>query len=814
MRPLHRLSTALIVGFLTLVFACASDDDETAGPGNPTDPGTAEALAGYWDAGDEASAALGEANDLWEAFALLAEDPAADPAVVLVAAFDFAAACSTAADRLTAWYDLEQAVEPYGGGKAMFTAEARETALRVLATAAAAATTSGEGLIVGWQTLGGLLGLREALADPEGTLPVDGILAEALADRLDVRDAAVTAAILADDDHDGLLPLGAIAGASPAERAATYADLDPNDPVKRACRAAVPRWDADERGASLALLERAARGNLRLFGEVRAGGTPLGDLLAHLTGAAEAAPAAHDLTFDLRDAATAEPVAGSAVLVLFRQGQPAEAPRIALLTDVSAQMVADLPAGTYDVLALAAGWARAVTCGLVTEPGLVVPLSLSHLEQQPLVLEAVDGPAMAGAGARVDLQAIAASASGDPLRFEWSVHGGPFASLLPAGPACAFTPTTAGDYTAVVTVRDNHGHALTDSATIAVKPFAVTVFRTDFLNEQVADYHLNPGELDTLQLWVANRGDNDVVGTARVTGKGGLVVDHMSGEWTLDAGRQTRWKIPVQVPVDWDQPRAYLDFAFTVDGETLVQELDYRVDFYVELAAISSPVTSRIVTVSGTVANPSLALAKLVIDRDRNHVYDLQLTDGAFEQAVILPGSEETRRIRLEVSAESGLWRATAGAGFMAAIRPADFRATLFWDTAGTDVDLWVTDPFGERCYYAHQTTASGLELDVDDVTGYGPENITGEHDLPAGDYLVQIHYYSDHGTNLDSHCTVMITLHEGTENESVEVYEQTITDGQVWTVATVTWAGGKALRVVPPRAPLLAAAPPGLPAK
>jgi len=199
-----------------------------------------------------------------------------------------------------------------------------------------------------------------------------------------------------------------------------------------------------------------------------------------------------------------------------------------------------------------------------------------------------------------------------------------------------------------------------------------------------------------------------------------------------------------------------------------------------------------VLSISGVVANPGLETAQLIIDRDRNHVYDLPLTDGAFEQVVILPGSEEPRRMSLEVVAEAGNRRETARAGFMAAIARADFRTTLFWNTNGTDVDLWITDPDGEKCYYANQLTASGLELDVDDVTGYGPENITGESSLPPGDYLVQIHYFSDHGTNLASHCTVLITLHEGTDEASIVSYEQTISDGDVWTVATVTWDGSK----------------------
>jgi hypothetical protein len=325
----------------------------------------------------------------------------------------------------------------------------------------------------------------------------------------------------------------------------------------------------------------------------------------------------------------------------------------------------------------------------------------------------------------------------------------------------------------------------------------------------VPDFHFNPGEQNTLWLWIANRGSETVVGEPRLTGRDGL--DLGDGTWTLEAGRQTRWQVPVSLPADYDEPEVKLDFSFTSDGETLVQELDFRVDFYTEIDYIPSPVTSRILSVTGLVANPGLDVAELIIDRDRNLVYHLPLSNGSFEQVVILPGSEDARRVRLEVVAEAGNRREVATAGFMAAVARADFRATLFWDTNGTDVDLWVTDPAGEKCYFANQTTASGLELDVDDVTGYGPENITGESSLPPGNYVVQVHYWSDHGTGLATLATAVITLHEGTENEAVEVYEQTIVDGQVWDVAVVTWDGSKCTAVRPLDRVEYVVMPPGL---
>jgi Uncharacterized protein conserved in bacteria (DUF2135) len=98
-----------------------------------------------------------------------------------------------------------------------------------------------------------------------------------------------------------------------------------------------------------------------------------------------------------------------------------------------------------------------------------------------------------------------------------------------------------------------------------------------------------------------------------------------------------------------------------------------------------------------------------------------------------------------------------------------DIRVTLTWDGGPyTDVDLHFIDPNGERCYYGNSITALGAELDVDDVDGYGPENIIMEPgEAIPGTYYVEVNYYSDEGwPGQPIYATVTITLHEGSANE------------------------------------------------
>lgn len=72
-----------------------------------------------------------------------------------------------------------------------------------------------------------------------------------------------------------------------------------------------------------------------------------------------------------------------------------------------------------------------------------------------------------------------------------------------------------------------------------------------------------------------------------------------------------------------------------------------------------------------------------------------------------------------------------------------DVQITLTWDNTA-DVDLWVTDPFGERIYFAHPTSQSGGWLDVDDIDGFGPENVFWPFQgAPEGTYIVQVDHYS-----------------------------------------------------------------------
>ncbi len=72
---------------------------------------------------------------------------------------------------------------------------------------------------------------------------------------------------------------------------------------------------------------------------------------------------------------------------------------------------------------------------------------------------------------------------------------------------------------------------------------------------------------------------------------------------------------------------------------------------------------------------------------------------------------------------------------------PVDIRVCLTWDTDNCDMDLWVTDPTGEKCFYDHQRTRLGGKITYDITQGFGPEEFMLKKAV-AGKYIVQANYY------------------------------------------------------------------------
>jgi tetratricopeptide (TPR) repeat protein len=87
-----------------------------------------------------------------------------------------------------------------------------------------------------------------------------------------------------------------------------------------------------------------------------------------------------------------------------------------------------------------------------------------------------------------------------------------------------------------------------------------------------------------------------------------------------------------------------------------------------------------------------------------------------------------------------------------------DLRVVLSWDADLTDVDLWVTEPNGEKCYYSHNRTRMGGRISCDFTQGYGPEEYVVRNGM-SGAYQIQANYYGSSQQTLTGPATILATV-------------------------------------------------------
>jgi hypothetical protein len=87
-----------------------------------------------------------------------------------------------------------------------------------------------------------------------------------------------------------------------------------------------------------------------------------------------------------------------------------------------------------------------------------------------------------------------------------------------------------------------------------------------------------------------------------------------------------------------------------------------------------------------------------------------------------------------------------------------DIRIVLTWDTDQTDMDLWVTEPTGERCDYSHNHTAIGGMISRDFTGGYGPEEYLLRR-APSGKYEIRANFYGSTSQSLTGATTAQATV-------------------------------------------------------
>jgi hypothetical protein len=90
-----------------------------------------------------------------------------------------------------------------------------------------------------------------------------------------------------------------------------------------------------------------------------------------------------------------------------------------------------------------------------------------------------------------------------------------------------------------------------------------------------------------------------------------------------------------------------------------------------------------------------------------------------------------------------------------------DLRVVLSWNADDTDVDLWVTEPTGEKACYQRLATRIGGAFGRDFTQGYGPEIYRLRRAVP-GTYTIQANAYGDRRQTLGRGVeTVRLTVFE-----------------------------------------------------
>lgn len=102
---------------------------------------------------------------------------------------------------------------------------------------------------------------------------------------------------------------------------------------------------------------------------------------------------------------------------------------------------------------------------------------------------------------------------------------------------------------------------------------------------------------------------------------------------------------------------------------------------------------------------------------------------------------------------------------------PVDIRVVIDWDANETDIDLWITDPMGEKCSYNNRKTRIGGTMSNDITQGYGPEEFRLKKAV-EGKYKIEAKFYGSRKQRLLSNVNIraFVYTYFGTQNEEKQV--------------------------------------------
>jgi hypothetical protein len=185
---------------------------------------------------------------------------------------------------------------------------------------------------------------------------------------------------------------------------------------------------------------------------------------------------------------------------------------------------------------------------------------------------------------------------------------------------------------------------------------------------------------------------------------------------------------------------------------------------------------------------PSRTLALALIERSKT-AKTRELARADLERAVALLAKAATELFDINATgvetvtlmeANAALTRLEAMGGSSTALDKrlvakvdADVRVVMEWNTPRTDLDLWVTEPRGEKVGYSSPTSSWGGKLSGDVTNGYGPEEYLIRR-AQKGVYEIRANTFASDRSNPNgpSSLTVRVIRNFGRPNQSEELLD------------------------------------------
>ncbi|MCK9610269.1 MAG: PKD domain-containing protein [Candidatus Cloacimonas sp.] len=797
--------TFTFVAILLLFLFTACDKDDNNKP--PVNTEITVALNNYWQYQTDLTSLMeahdGTMDEMQNAILNLGSKKKSRDAFTQIDAMveDYVSQSNAIAGKFDVLVQAENAIVPYGGSKNLLT----DIAKGVYNKAKDTVVSGGKMVRSGWRVLSGKQSMRQVLNDPDSGIPLISGWAATIQKRNSARDAEIRNMIenwnpvTSPADCNNTIPYDDLPGSTPQEKANAYLNMSDEDPVKMGMRRDVMLWSDDERQATAETAKKLGETGVKAVGDAYGGpyGEWTNEIVNQMLDEDETADDCGTMDIDI-------PVTASKTLIISKANMPDDDPRITVIMNAPQNLEQQLPPGEYHIIALAEGFIRGVYENLQIVKTSVTNLTaeLLNLAENPIIIEDLtvqEGCITVNQPVHSHLSCV--STIGQELSFTWTVSGGSYTGFNPIGTELTFTPTEEKEYTISVDVSDNLNNHKTRSVSLASLGGMLAIDDWEIGSEDFQDNKLNPGEDITIELFVTNTGTTDLSGYHNIPSGNGFTSLFNSSAVNISAGTTIAIYVPLKINSEMSMEEITLQYQFTTENQNhntvlISDSVELPVDFYVTIDEISDVVTDRIVNITGKIANPSLTTALLILDNDSEHSIEMNLNNGNFSQAVVLNGSTAEVSHTVYVIAVSGGLTAEDTMTFTSLVPLVSLHCTLTWDTSGTDVDFWITDPNKEKCYYAHRQTASGLALDVDDTNGYGPENITSASVIP-GNYTVQVHYYSDHDYEnaIGTNCVVVVRQAELTP---VNYYGYLADTGDLWTVTTLHYDSKKGWSIKP----------------